>query len=169
MDVRQLSDWCEIQALKGRYFRLMDTKQWELFRNLFTDDFRFFFDNSPLPRSTTPTLDSATAMTEYMARGHPDKVTVHHGHTPEIRFVDEDTAEGIWALSYYVDDPDRGVAAQADGHYHDRFVRFPDGQWRIAEIHLTHLRTTPVRPPMSDGRPSSGGAGRAGDEQATPE
>ena len=32
----------------------------------------------------------------------------------------------------WVDDPARGAAWQGFGHYHERYVRCPDGQWRIS-------------------------------------
>jgi 3-phenylpropionate/cinnamic acid dioxygenase small subunit len=34
-----LADIEQIRQLKARYFRFLDTKQWEAWRGLFTDDF----------------------------------------------------------------------------------------------------------------------------------
>ena len=69
-----------IKRLKARYFRLMDTKQWEAWRELFTADF------SGLYRGPHP--DIAYASREEFVAGNREilepLVTVHHGHMPEI-------------------------------------------------------------------------------------
>ena len=103
----------EIKKLKARYFRTMDTKDWDEYRKLFTDD--AIIDSSEaftpldafgnaieadLPaRAPDPSLyivgaDAFMAAQHY----HLDGVsTVHHGHMPEIEFVSETEATGIWS------------------------------------------------------------------------
>ena len=34
-----------IKQLKARYFRLMYTKQWDAYRQVFTDDLAFYFES----------------------------------------------------------------------------------------------------------------------------
>jgi hypothetical protein len=34
-----------------------------------------------------------------------------------------------------------GTSTQGFGHYHDRYVKGDDGNWRITELRLTRLRT----------------------------
>jgi SnoaL-like domain len=153
MDSRHLADISEIHKLKARYFRLMDTKQWDEFRDVFTDDLKFYIENSPVPQSNQPTFPSADALVSYLAASHPGKVTVHQGHMPEIDFLDDDTATGVWAMFDWVDDPGRGKAWQGFGHYHEHYVRCPDGRWRICEVHLTRLRVDDVTPRPSGSEP----------------
>ncbi|MGO8862407.1 MAG: nuclear transport factor 2 family protein [Acidimicrobiales bacterium] len=150
MNPDQLVDLYEIQKLKARYFRLMDTKQWDEWRDLFTDDMELYLENSPLPESDAPTLVGGDALVAYLSASHPDKLTVHQGHMPEIEFVDRDTATGIWAMFDWVDDPGRRGAWQGYGHYHERYVRCPDGRWRIASVRLTRLRVNAVPPQPSE-------------------
>jgi SnoaL-like domain len=150
VNLQEASDLYEIQKLKAGYFRFMDTKQWDAFRDVFTDDLQFFMEDSAVPQSTTPTWASADSLVDYLRRGHPEKVTVHQGHMPEIKFLDEDTATGVWAMYDWVDDPGRGRAWQGYGHYHERYVRCPDGRWRIATVHLTRLRLDRVPPRRSE-------------------
>jgi hypothetical protein len=153
MDANQLSDLDEIQKLKARYFRLMDTKQWDAWRDLFTDDMELFLEPGAVPEADTPTLAGADALVAYLSASHPDKVTVHQGHMPEIEFTDENTATGIWAMFDWVDDPGRGGAWQGLGHYHERYVRCPDGRWRISSVRLTRLRVDAVPPQPSMAQP----------------
>jgi SnoaL-like domain len=144
MDPQQLGDLYEIQKLKARYFRTMDLRLWEEFRDVFTDDLEFFIERTQTPQATTPTINGADTLVAYLAASDPRKVTIHHGHMPEIDFLDADHATGIWAMYDWVDDPGRGFAVQGFGHYHERYLRCPDGRWRIASVRLTRLRLNSV-------------------------
>jgi hypothetical protein len=146
MDTNQLSDLYEIQKLKAQYFRFLDTKQWGDFRALFTDDMKLYIEPTPLPESNDPTFPSPEALVGYLSSSHPDKVTVHQGHMAEIDFISQDAARGIWAMFDWVDDPGHGGAWQGFGHYHENYVRCPDGRWRISEVRLTRLRVDSVEP-----------------------
>jgi SnoaL-like domain len=156
-DPGRWADVYAIQKLKARYFRFMDTKQWERFAELFTEDLKFYIvsgsgPDTDQPSSRQPTFDGRQALIGYLAASHPGKVTVHQGHMPEIEFTGEDTATGVWAMFDWVDDPGRGGAWQGYGHYHEQYVRGPDGRWRICEVRLTRLRVDRVEPrvPVGD-------------------
>jgi SnoaL-like domain len=144
MDLQQLSDLWEIQKLKARYFRCMDLRLWDEFRDVFTDDLELYIENTKTPQAQTPTVNGADALVAYLSVSDPRKVTIHQGHMPEIEFLDADHATGIWAMFDWVDDPGRGLAAQGFGHYHERYVRCPDGKWRISSVRLTRLRANKV-------------------------
>ena len=150
-DPGRWADVYEIQKLKARYFRFMDTKQWERFGELFTEDLEFFITGDPLQGPDEPTFAGRQALVGYLAASHPGKVTVHQGHMPEIEFTGEDTATGVWAMFDWVDDPGRGGAWQGFGHYHERYVRGPDRRWRISEVRLTRLRVDRVEPRLPIG------------------
>ncbi len=149
----RMADFYEIQKLKARYFRLMDTRQFDAFGEVFTEDLKFYIEKGPvIDPGATPTFDSRRAIVEYLKKSDPAKVTVHQGHMPEIEFTGPDTATGIWAMFDWVDDPGRGGAWQGFGHYHEHYARGADGQWRIRESHLTRLRVDRVEPrqPLGD-------------------
>jgi hypothetical protein len=150
MDAERLTDLYEIQKLKARYFRCMDLRLWEEFRDVFTDDLEFYIENTKTPQSTKPTFAGADALVNRLAASDPRKVTIHQGHMPEIEFLDADHASGIWAMFDWVDDPGRGFAVQGYGHYHERYVRCPDGKWRISSARLTRLRLNSVPHQESD-------------------
>jgi uncharacterized protein (TIGR02246 family) len=133
MDPSRLADLEEIKQLKARYFRLMDTKQWEAWGDVFTEDCTM--QNGP-PES--PAVRGRREIVAYV-RGHIEHViTVHHGHMPEIRFHSPKRASGIWAMYDQLRAP--GFEVDGWGHYHEEYRRCADGRWRIASTRLTRLR-----------------------------
>ena len=97
----------------------MDTKQWTEWRGLFTDNLLMFMVDTGTPEASVPTFSDADTFVEYVSSATPAKLTVHHGHLPEIEFVGERTATGIWAMFDWVDDVQLGRAMQGLGHYHE--------------------------------------------------
>lgn len=129
------SDLDQIQQLKARYFRLMDTKDWEGLRDVFTED--VVIDT---------TEDSGTIITgrdeylPFLISQIGPVTTVHHGHMPEISFLDDDNATGIWAMEDELWWPEGHPISHLHGfgHYHETYVRTADG-WRINSLRLTRL------------------------------
>jgi uncharacterized protein (TIGR02246 family) len=125
-----------IRQLKARYFRLMDTKDWAGFGELFTPDVHV--DVSSDGAGTFDGLEAFMAMLEPALR---DVVTVHHGHMPEIELTSPTTATGIWAMEDHLRFPEGGPVSELHGygHYHEAYVK-DDGTWRIASTKLVRLR-----------------------------
>lgn len=127
----------QIKALKARYLRYVDTKQWDAFQELFTSD-------APLEiAEARPEPFTPADLTELLRAHYGQCVTVHHGHMPEIDLHGPDTATGIWAMEdkrfFEASDPSAPFAsALGAGHYHETYVRTPQG-WRIASLRLTRL------------------------------
>jgi hypothetical protein len=126
----QLADLEAIATLKARYFRLLDTRDWDAFADLFTDDcVHHLPSDSPIP-----TVDNATYFPMLRASLLPG-TSVHHGHMPEITLTGPDTATGIWAMSDVVDaePPDRpAVHIEGYGHYIETYRKDEHGTWRIS-------------------------------------
>jgi len=137
-------DLYEIQLLKARFVRYMDTRSWDAWRELLADDLVYYIDEGPTPDSTTPTFTGADALLAHQTSSDPGKVSIHQVHSPEIEFLDENTATGVWAMFSWSDNPRRDFGLKQYGHYHDRYVRGADGKWRISSIHLTALRRNAV-------------------------
>ena len=167
--VRQLLDREQIKETKARYFRYMDTKQWERWRRCFTDDCRFEMSTD---------IDDPDEWVRYVATNVGAARTAHHGHMPEITFTGEDTARVIWAMYDLVEFPAstegrwrlrrlrplrrrRALARlRRFGHYEEEYRRVGD-EWRISFMRLTRLRVDalvgePARPMAipDDRRPS---------------
>jgi hypothetical protein len=147
MDVTQLIAIEEIKRLKARYFRYIDTKQWDALRDLFTEDASLSFaEINPAP------YDRAGGIA--MIRDALSQcVTVHHGHMPEIEIESADVAHGIWAMEDILHWTDAGQRAlgraftQGWGHYHESYCRF-EGQWLIHTLRLSRLRVESLLPPI---------------------
>jgi ketosteroid isomerase-like protein len=122
-----------IKQLKGRYCRLMDSKEWAAMRQLFTDD--VVMDTTA---SGGDVQEGADAFMEYLQGAIGDVVTVHHCHTPEIEVVSESEATGVWAMEDMLRWPD-GTELHGYGHYHEAYAKV-DGAWRIRSSTLTRLR-----------------------------
>jgi uncharacterized protein (TIGR02246 family) len=121
-----------IKQLKTRYFRTMDTKDWDGMRAVFTDD--VVMDTTD---SGGGVIAGADEFLAFLRETLADAVTVHHGHMPEITLTSPTTATGIWALEDTVRWPD-GTTMHGMGHYHETYEQ-ADGKWRIASSTLTRL------------------------------
>ena len=128
-----------IKQLKARYFRTLDTKDWEAYREVFTDDVVMDTTESGGTRIT-----GADAFIAYLGDALAGATTVHQGHMPEITLTSDTTATGIWALHDIVIWPG-GMRLDGYGHYHDTYAKTGDG-WRIASSKLTRLHTDFVVP-----------------------
>jgi uncharacterized protein (TIGR02246 family) len=128
-----------IRRLKARYFRTMDTKQWDEMRQVFTDG--VVVDTS---ESGGGVVTGADEFMAFLRETLGDVVTVHHGHMPEIEVTSPTTATGVWALQDLLVWPD-GTRLLGVGHYHETYEKH-DGQWRIASTKLTRLHMDVTAP-----------------------
>jgi uncharacterized protein (TIGR02246 family) len=136
MDADALAATEEIKQLKARYFRLMDTKQWEDWTDVFTEDLDAWIEGySDASIGRDAFVSSVSAMLA-------DALTVHHGHMPEIEVTGPRTARGIWAMFDYVKftSPERQLELKGYGHYHEEYRKGADGRWRISSLKLSRLR-----------------------------
>lgn len=133
-----------ICELKARYCRLLDTKQWNAWAELFTEDLVLDTSEAGGP-PPVPGRDQALAL----VRGVIETArTAHQVHTPEIQ-IEGDTAEGIWAMQDRVVFDD-GTALTGYGHYTETYVRH-GGEWKIARSKLTRLHVDFTPAPANGG------------------
>lgn len=132
-----------IRTLKARYFRCLDTKDWDGFADVFATD--ALMDVSGELRDGRTEGEGIVRgngqITEFVRGAVDDVVTVHHGHTPEIEVTSPTTARAISAmedkLRWSEGSPIR--AMHGHGHYHETYEKL-DGSWRIKTLELTRLR-----------------------------
>jgi uncharacterized protein (TIGR02246 family) len=127
-----------IKRLKARYFRTMDTKDWDGMRSVFADD--VVVDTTGSGGSVVTGADEFVGFLQQTLEG---AITVHHGHMPEIHLTSATTADGIWALQDTVIWPN-GTRLDGFGHYYESYA-LAEGEWRITRLTLTrlHMEITP--------------------------
>lgn len=143
--VQRLLDLEDIRALKARYCRAIDTKQWEQLRKLFGPDARFEGFGS------APDGADADAFVAGVSSRLAQAVSVHHCHTPEFVFLDADRARGVWAMQDHLEWPQPLALKEAPqargfigyGHYEEEYRRI-DGKWHMTFLRLTRLRIDPL-------------------------
>lgn len=119
-----------ICALKYRYLRTLDTKQWDEFADCFVPETTGDYNGL--------VFDSRDALVTYMRTNITEgMITLHQAHHPEIT-VDGDTATGRWYLQDKVIVEAFRFMLEGAAIYEDRYVRTPDG-WRVA--HTGYRRT----------------------------
>jgi uncharacterized protein (TIGR02246 family) len=139
--VRRLLDIEEIKQLKARYFRTLDTRDWDGFGQVFARDAVL----------EVPEVDTSRHGRDDIVAFVRDSLvgtrTVHHGHMPEIEVTGPDAARAVWAMFDYVEWPASAsgarVGLQGYGHYREEYVR-EDGQWYIGRSRLERLRVDPL-------------------------
>ena len=134
-----MSDRDELEQLKYRYLRTLDTKQWDEFEQCFTPEATGDYDGLAF-------ADRAELVTYMRENLGPDLVTMHHVHHPEIT-VEGDTARMRWYLHDKVIVAALGFLLEGAAFYDDRCVRTPEG-WRIS--HTGYRRTYETTTDLAD-------------------
>ncbi|MDG2002001.1 MAG: nuclear transport factor 2 family protein [Novosphingobium sp.] len=125
------ADRIAICELKAAYCRLLDTKDWDGWAQLFTEDCVMDV------RDSGGTLEQGRESFVASVRSSIETTkTAHQVHSPEIT-IDGDSATAVWAMQDRLH-WDNGAKLTGYGHYHERYVK-QDGRWRIAQQKLTRL------------------------------
>lgn len=147
-DLAKLEAYIAITEVKARYCRMLDTKDWAGYADVFTEDVEL--DTRPAGGSLTHGREALLAIVRAAVE---TARTAHQVHSPEIT-LDGDTAYVIWAMQDRVEwgadrAPKLGYLGHTGyGHYHERYVR-QDGSWRIAAQKLTRLHVDNYYEPAS--------------------
>ena len=137
-DIAKLEAYVAIGEVKARYCRMLDTKDWAGYADVFTEDFEL--DTSA---AGGPGVIRGRDAAMRMIRSSVEQArTAHQVHSPEIT-LEGDTAHVIWAMQDRVVWGDRrpeprSLGHTGYGHYHERYER-RNGRWRIAAQRLTRL------------------------------
>ena len=144
-----------IKLLKARYFRFLDTKDYDGLDTIFTDDALIDVrgststttqkrpeDRAPAVGGLDDGLMSGRDLKQFFRTSIANFVTVHHGHMPEITLLSERAATGVWAMEdriwFKPGSPSRMMHGW--GHYHESYIR-TDETWRISAMRISRIRT----------------------------
>ncbi|MEQ1883264.1 MAG: nuclear transport factor 2 family protein [Burkholderiales bacterium] len=139
MSMQQVLDIEEIKRLKAQYVRFGDTKQWDKWGQLFTDDVTFKSEGSARLKPDDPTSQAFQGIAnkiEDVKRRFASVTTIHQIYAPEITLTSASTAEGIWAFHDHLISPN-GVF-KGWGHYHEKYAK-QRGIWKICAVHYTRI------------------------------
>jgi hypothetical protein len=144
-DLERLMAVQEIATLKARYFRCVDTKDWDTLVSLFTADIAWDFsagETETVVEGKKPAGVGPTSFVEFARSVTDGTVTVHHGHMPEITVTGDATAEGTWAMvdRFWLPADSPVGEVEGFGHYHERYEKH-NNRWQIASLSLTRLKT----------------------------
>lgn len=138
-DIEKLLAIEEIRQLKARYFRCVDAKDWDGYRDVFASDVQFDISDD-MPDGVFTGADRAV---EAARGGLVDCVSIHHGHCPEIEITSDRTATGIWAmedmLRWSESSQFPNQTLHGYGHYFEEYEKL-DGRWRIRKMKLVRMR-----------------------------
>lgn len=139
--LEKIEAWMALCEVKARYCRLLDTKDWEGFANLLTEDIALDLSGT----SSLGIINGRDAALKQIRSSIETAKTAHHVHTPEITFVSADEAQVIWAMQdRLLWSPDK-PSVTGYGHYHERWIK-RDGAWKLAAQKLTRLHMD-LQPP----------------------
>ena len=131
----------EIKALKARYFRCMDTKDWDGFAEVFAVDATLDISGElGANASDGGVVRGRTEIATFVRNAIDGVTTVHHGHMPEITVTSPTSATGVWAMEDMLRWPEGAPirSLHGYGHYHETYEN-QAGRWFIASTKLTRL------------------------------
>jgi ketosteroid isomerase-like protein len=127
MNLQRISDELEIAALLSRYARAVDTKDWALYRSVFTDDAYVDYSSAGViagPRDEVADWLSQAFTAIAMSMHYITNVEIQiEGDTATVRamFYNPFQLSGMSELSH------------CGGYYHHELLRTPDG-WRSRSL-----------------------------------
>jgi hypothetical protein len=139
-DIEQLLAKEEIKLLKARRDRAVDTKDWDTYLALHAPDHVSHNDGFERWNNAEEMIANVRKLLG------PDKISVHHSHTPEITFESPTKATGIWAMedNIFWKQGDEEHWLNGFGFYYETY-ELRDGKWLFTSRRLkrTHVRTSP--------------------------
>lgn len=131
----------DIQQLKARYMRCIDTKDLACLRDsVFTPEAELYFKGGDYEIAVKGWAEIEKFYREAFT---PQKFGMHQVHTREIA-IDGDSATGIWYLHDVFINLEESWTLQGSALYRDEYAK-REGQWRIAKSTYQRLweETTP--------------------------
>jgi len=127
--VTERSDVQDIVDVLVRYATGIDTRDWPLFRAVFTDD-------CELDYGEIGSWQGVDAVIEFMAATHELAGHTMHRITNPVVTVDGDSATARAYVDALIMSQDNASGVNAVGYYDDDFVR-SDAGWRLARRRFT--------------------------------
>lgn len=123
-----------IKAVKYRYLRAVDTRDWDLLASTLTEDASAAYASGKL------SFEGREAIVGFLRESMPagEMLTSHRVHHPEIELTSPTTATARWALDDVVIFPGSNLSLRGAAYYSDEYVKAADG-WRISHTGYRRL------------------------------
>jgi hypothetical protein len=135
--VERLAAIEDIKSLRARFARLLDTKDWEGFYTLWTDDATL---EASVVDEAPQIYTGPQQIVSFVRDALKGAITVHHPTAPEIVVRNRDEAQAVWSMEDLLIWPEGHVprSINGHGHYHETYRRVGDA-WRVRSFRLTRL------------------------------
>jgi hypothetical protein len=131
----------DVRQLKARYFRFVDTKNWEGLATVFSRDSLL-----GAPDDDVRVVRTRDGIVKQIRDSTEGVTTVHHGSCHEVWVDTPTTARGIIAFEDLgFRQSDMELVMHGYGHYHEDYV-LEDGAWRIQETRIPRLAIVDKHP-----------------------
>lgn len=131
-----------VRNVKARYFKYLDSKDWNKLLSVFTEAAEF----DGFPFDTDNPRNFVANVRDYFE----DVQSVHQGFMPILETFDETTIRGSWTMHDYLVWPKDSRAYRGEfipgltgirgyGIYEDEY-KFVGGEWRISRMRLVRTR-----------------------------
>jgi hypothetical protein len=124
----QLEDIEQIKRVKYRYFRAMDTGNFDVLEQLYTDDIEVDYIGGTYRWQLKGKNELLAAQ---RASFNAEAVGCHNGHHPEIDIVDATTATGMWYMTDVFMDFKAGDVYYGSAIYRDTYKKV-NGVWKLS-------------------------------------
>jgi hypothetical protein len=126
----------DIKTLMARRVRSIDEKDWDSFAECYAED----AESHSMRSAPGGKVVGNRAIAAWLAKALEGITTVHQVHAPEIEFLSDDTATGIWPLNDILSWEKDGMRhwMRGYGHYRQTLRRIA-GRWVIQDHNLTRL------------------------------
>jgi len=146
-DLERLLAIEDIRQLKTRYFRAIDTHDWDLLATVFAEDAVFDATESTYdpvyPEKGGPEGSPWVGRAQIIQQikdALTEANSAHHGHVSEIEITSDTTARGIVPMEDNVRRIDGSIILRGYGYYHETYEKV-DGAWQIKTSRIQRLRT----------------------------
>jgi len=140
-DLARLIAMEDIKKMRARYLRLLDTRDWDNLIKLYAPDATLSFQTEAPGVINRGHADILKSVTTFLV----DVLTIHHAHTPELEFLSDTRAKGVWVLEDRLWFGPKSLApgrhVHAFGHLNDEYVKI-GGDWLIQSADITRVRVT---------------------------
>lgn len=133
--IKAIEDVDAIKQLKYRYWRYLDTKQWDELATCFAPDASVAYGSGRYEFHGVEAIMKFLRESLGRERG---AVTIHQGHHPEIQLTSATTAQGTWALYNYMYNVKENRGIRIGAYYHDDYVKAA-GVWKFQHIGYENL------------------------------